>query len=500
MIKNIKVKVCIVGSGFCGYVAYKKLKEKRVKVLLLEGGTPHNPKNVNEQKNYKVKVNEYAGKPKSGKKERKVKTFIDPSWFQRRYTLGGSSEAWSGWIKPFEDSSYSNIYQTNTNRDWSGNKFRKYEKEALRLLNSPILEFDPYKLSRDFNIELPKLNKGLYYTAYSWAPKPLRLKDFWLKRSVDSPEKISSDKDVLYGYRLESLETKNKKIFSGEFYSLNGDHLSVEADNFILCLGAIENAKILQKLYRQENISNPNNEIGNFQEHPHIYRSAFFNKGLKQIPKILTDKLEIKDKKNDQSRGSIKLMICAWDGPGTPKVSFSISKLKDANPLIRMRRNFVNRLINSPDIYKVINTDYTLHMRCEQTPNTLSRLNFDKDFTSLNWKVKDSDFIYYSDYLKRFSSFLISSGLTDKVILHDKALNGYAFPNKLKGGAHHMGTVPLLKDESILDSNLTHKLFENISIVGSSCFPTSGFENPTHGAILSTFVAVDHIIKKLNTI
>ena len=38
MIQNqINRKVCIVGSGFCGFAAYKKLKEENVELLLVEG-------------------------------------------------------------------------------------------------------------------------------------------------------------------------------------------------------------------------------------------------------------------------------------------------------------------------------------------------------------------------------------------------------------------------------------------------------------------------------
>ena len=35
---NFKSKICIVGSGFCGYAAYKKFKENNLNLLLIEGG------------------------------------------------------------------------------------------------------------------------------------------------------------------------------------------------------------------------------------------------------------------------------------------------------------------------------------------------------------------------------------------------------------------------------------------------------------------------------
>ena len=71
--------------------------------------------------------------------------------------------------------------------------------------------------------------------------------------------------------------------------------------------------------------------------------------------------------------------------------------------------------------------------------------------------------------------------------------NGYAFPRSAYGGAHHMGTVAYSKEEGVVDKNFRHLNYKNIYIVGSSAFPTSGFENPTHAAISTTLAAIDDI-------
>ena len=61
--------------------------------------------------------------------------------------------------------------------------------------------------------------------------------------------------------------------------------------------------------------------IGNFQEHPHIYNIAHFNKGTNELPNI-TRRINISEKiHNSFKDGDIKL-ISAWNGPGTPKVTF----------------------------------------------------------------------------------------------------------------------------------------------------------------------------------
>ena len=55
MIQNqINRKVCIVGSGFCGFAAYKKLKEENVELLLVEGGDIETPTSEKDQSFYKI--------------------------------------------------------------------------------------------------------------------------------------------------------------------------------------------------------------------------------------------------------------------------------------------------------------------------------------------------------------------------------------------------------------------------------------------------------------
>ena len=73
----------------------------------------------------------------------------------------------------------------------------------------------------------------------------------------------------------------------------------------------------------------------------------------------------------------------------------------------------------------------------------------------------------------------------------------FAIPKVIDGGAHHMGTVPLLKNKLIINEKFQFSILKNIYIVGSSAFPSSGFENPTHAAMATSLVATEDIIKKI---
>ena len=70
---------------------------------------------------------------------------------------------------------------------------------------------------------------------------------------------------------------------------------------------------------------------------------------------------------------------------------------------------------------------------------------------------------------------------------------GYYLHKYGEGGSHHMGTVPLTNTDKLLDNNFRLLSYNNTYIIGSSAFPTSGFENPTHGAISTALAAAEHI-------
>lgn len=501
----LKVDICIVGSGFCGYAAYKKFLKENKNVLLIEGGDYQTPKKLTEQTNYTLKTNKYIGNPE----DKLIKSDLEPSYRDRKYTVGGSSECWTGWIKPFDSDTYKNVFPSyDKEQTWGKMNLSKYNEISLNLVKSPINDFSPEVIANKLDIELPTLPNGLFYTTYAWAPSPLRLKSYWKSKLVNSPDKLtinkppkiestSKPKNVLIGYKL--IEVKSDPNNNREFLFKNkkGAELIVKAKYYMLCMGGIENARTVSELYKRNKLKNLKmSKIGNFQEHPHIYHFCYFKKGRKEIPSILKDTVFVdKSSGDDFKKGRLYISIGAWDGPGTPRVAFQIFPVNKEKP-----RGFVPNLkARIKPFFRSFYflRDYVVHMRAEQTPNFNSRINFDKKDTSLNWEIIDSDFRYYSKYLKRFSSFLIANGYAESFKLIVKETNNFAIPDSLDGGAHHMGTVPFLQSDGIINYNFSLKSFENIYVVGSSLFPTSGLENPTVQAINTSLAASDDILKRL---
>ena len=476
-------KVCIVGSGFCGYTAYKKLFSKDVDLLIIEGGDIRTPISVDEQPFYKVASNSHVASINVNNKISKIKNFNVASFGGRKYTVGGSSQCWGGMIKPIEETTYLNKYASNKQK-WGDFDLLKYNEESLKILNSPILNFDTDLIAESLNLELPELPKGFYYSAYSWANPTVRLKDFWSKRATQSPKEITNKKNLLFNYKLVDASIKDNKIEYLVFTSKK-DRLIVKADIFIIGLGGIENARFAQKLNKKDKFSNEvKYSLGGFQAPPHIYDIAGFDSGKKKIPNILKDKIPYYSK--GKLVGEVKFTIVAWDGIGTPKVAFEIYSVP------KTWTGFIKSKIRDIRYF-----DFYLNMRCSQTPNPKSSLTFNDKKANLNWRVLNSDFKIYSEYLKKLVSFLRYKSMVNNFTLMQESNNGFAFPETANGGPHHMSTVPYLETGSIIDKNFKHKIFNNIYIVGSSGFSISGFENPTVGAISSALAAVEDIKNKL---
>ncbi len=483
---DIKKKVCIVGTGFCGYAAYKKLTEKNINLVVVEGGQVRTPSSATEQPNYKASINKLI----STNKKKRIKNKLEISFRDRQFTLGGSSEKWAGYIKPFEKSTFINVFKGFEEQVWGEIKLDKYNDEILSLLNSPNFDFSPESIAKKTDSELPNLPPGLEYTVYSWATSPLRLKEYWIKRlKIEKKDK----KDVISGYQLVDFKFNKEKLIGLKFRNIDGQDLVVEAEYFLFCMGGIENAKFTKKLFESSNKEPPmNNNLCNFQEHPHLYYVAGFNKGEKILPQIIRGRYNVSPLIHDSfNNGQLNISFKAWDGIGTPKVTLMIQENQE---------KFKNRIKNiiKPFLNKVPipNYDYLIVMRCEQTPNKRSNLKFGKKKTTLNWNIESKDFSYYSDYLRRLASFLILNDYAKDLSLQVNATNGEAIPSSIDGGAHHMGTVPYTLNNILINEKFRLTGHDNTYVVGSSSFPTSGFENPTHAAMATALIAVDDIIQR----
>ena len=471
-----RTKVLIVGTGFSGYTVHKEFSKKNIDHIIIEGGRVETAVRSSEQPYYFTEINNslYLGPNRL-----KASNILDPSFSDRKYTIGGSSECWSGFIKPFEKSSFRNRYEDQLKASWGDVDFSYYNEEAAKMLNSPITNFDPEINAKKLGIKLPTLPEGFTYTLYSWAEEPLRLKNYFKKKIARSIDKISSNQNVLNSTRLEDIIFENNIAKKALVSDPSGKTFSIEFDSIYICTGGIQNALFAKKI--SENSSSPVKPISlqsNFQEHPLFGTYDLINHNLPHYFK----KFYVKPSQLEKGRpgGFLQFAVVGWEGVGTPKVSFICGANHSRKPnSLRSAKNFIRSTIKGE-------TPLELKIICEQRPTANSKIDFtDCEKTSLNWNIDPKDYLIYNDLFKKYAYFLSSSNFGE-VRLKNDSIDGSFSPEYILGCAHHMGTVRYsASGETYVNENSQVIGAENIFILGSSMFPTSGFENPTHAIICS---------------
>jgi choline dehydrogenase-like flavoprotein len=143
---------------------------------------------------------------------------------------------------------------------------------------------------------------------------------------------------------------------------------------------------------------------------------------------------------------------------------------------------------------------FQLHIRAEQSPNPESRvvLSTERDALAqpkgkLVWRLSAID-----KHSMRRSQEIIAQALGEggfgrlKIELDPR---DDVWPPALSGGSHHMGTTRMHVDkrQGVVDGDCRVHGISNLSVAGSSVFPTVGFSNPTLTIVAMTLRLADHL-------
>jgi choline dehydrogenase-like flavoprotein len=134
-------------------------------------------------------------------------------------------------------------------------------------------------------------------------------------------------------------------------------------------------------------------------------------------------------------------------------------------------------------------------VRAEQIPNRDSRVVLD-DGTDrfgvpqvrVDWKLTDQDF----DNLRTARTLLRSANASE---LADSFVETDWSPERIAGGAHHMGTTRMHHDPrfGVVDEHCRVHATSNVYMAGSSVFPTGGWAPPTLTIVALALRLADHV-------
>lgn len=466
--------VVIAGSGPAGMSVALKLAKNGKRVALLEGGGE-----VYSQTSQDVYKGTMLGNDMGME-------------FTRLRYLGGTSNHWAGRCRPFEAIDFeerSSVYQLP---GWPISKAEvdRYLSEAMEILDLPSDKF----VQNDFSPNLPpnfEPDRALlspptrFGAKYLEELKQSELIDLYTNANVVEV-RLDESKQRFLGFRVKNFE---------------GKECLVKAQNGVVAMGALENARLL--LHSDEQVGgglgNAGDMVGRcFMEHFMVRLGEFIPTSPEwsdtSTMSYFNTSLQAREKRIGLSNATLSVGESA-------KIDGHYLAIK--KPMV----NLACRFGFEESLKKVIG------FRCpgkglvstltEQEPNKSSRVYLNEERDSLGVRRLSVDW-QLSEFDKRTLRTL-AKDLAASLAEHDIArmqLPDYILDDSLeipvRPHCHHLGTTRMALDVAtgVVDRNCEVFGAKNLFVAGSSVFSRGGGNNPTMPLIQLALRLADHLSEK----
>jgi choline dehydrogenase-like flavoprotein len=464
--------VCIVGSGPAGITLARRLAQRRLSVGLFEGGG--------------LELSESSQGLYKGITTGQPYYALDAS--RLRY-FGGTSNHWGGWTRPLDP------YDFDPN-------------PANPLSGWPLAkgDLDPYAAEADDILNLPgNTPPAELFAAAGAALTPRRFR--FSRPTTRFGEKYRGELERSESIRVHlnanlvdlRLDEAGGAVAAAAFRSYARDgEFQVKARRFVLCLGAIESARLLLNCDRQAaaGIGNGHDLVGRyFLEHPHTpVGRVVMRRPLTEMlvyaptPAFMREKgilnfgLRIGDM--DQWNGG------DFTGPFTPQPPCAAG----------FDQLLAAEMKGAPAACPAHVGD--AFVACEQSLNpenrvrlTATRDRFGLRVAELDWHLSDTDRRTLRTAATEVAARMAAEDV-GRMRIVPWLLNGETPTlDQLWGGNHHMGTTRMSADpkQGVVDGNLKVHGIANLYVGGSSVYPSSGHANPTYTIVQLALRLGDHL-------
>ncbi len=472
--------VCICGAGPAGISTARVLAANGKRVALFEGGGLEYTQE--SQDLYEGKTTESIG----------LEYWNNIVNCRLRF-LGGTSNHWTGMCGMFEEEDLSR--EMNGLPAWPINReeLYTYADEAKNVLDLPKDAIQEDKKWQGDNFE----NYVFSYSA------PTRFKNKYLEE-IKSSDKI----DLFINASLTDMRLGKDKnsINAIEISNNNTVQYTFTATEYVLAMGAIENARSLLNANKQipAGIGNQNDMVGRcFMEHFNIDYGRFT---AEKNPAWGKDKLL-------NIRPNAKLMNQKQIGSGV--ITFkSVPQIEDFGRTAKLKSQLRKLVCESETAVELVRKarrfdcdgDGLVSSMLEQSPNLDSRVTLDteKDRLGLNkiildWRFNAFDLKTIRTIGLEASKELAKLGIA-RVQLEEPILNNEIDMKAIAGHCHQMGTTRMASNPKygVVDEQLKVHGIKNLSIAGSSVYPSGVFCNPTFTLVSLSIRLGNHLSKKLS--
>jgi choline dehydrogenase-like flavoprotein len=449
--------------------------------------------------------------------------------------LGGSTNHWGGWCRPFRDIEFEN-------RDWvpyggwpiTLKSLDPYYRAAAEYCEIGTVDYDVGAAAAAFKnpriAEMPLSGSGLMSTIYRFSP-PTRFGEVYRARLAKAKNvEVFLHANVL---NMELSQDANK-MESVRVGTLSGARFTVAARRFVLATGGLENARLLllSRNVAKRGIGNQHDLVGRyFMEHPGIDIGLFvpsdgrsfdfYNTRIGYHDLGLCACLEVDADTQRQKR--IMSARVQLTGFSAGESSAGAKSLKIVREQIRRGRwpdDFGSHLGNmvadiddvAKAVYGYLQGDksaaqyFGAQLSTEQEPNPDSRVTLSdkKDAFGLNqvdldWRLTANDYRTVTEAAKALATGL---GVKDlgrlRIDIDRKGKDGW--PEHLGWGWHQIGTTRMSDDPKlgVVDRDCRVHGVANLYIAGSSVFPTSGAGVPTLTIVALAVRLAEHLRRPIH--
>lgn len=496
--------VCVAGTGPAGMTVARMLAARGLDVALMEAGdleiTPES------QEFY---VGETAGTPYFG---------LDVA---RLRCLGGSSEHWHGRARALDAFDFGPLRARSL--DWPIHKedLDPYEPQVTEILD--LTPFEPEPAPGEDPVSA--LSAGVLRTVNWRRSPPTRFASKYLDEVTASPRIVLCVNAALVDLRLDEgrLGDGVGQVVGAVFRSdVPGDAgFTVEADAYCLCMGGLENPRILLNAASQVpgGIGNGNDLVGRyFAEHPAVRSARVI---LKERPdrekysfaptldfiereELLSFHMMLEARRSEQQPLGRALVMGAqcFDG-------FTERLTREAlGHWPKCRAGGIDEFLvrYEPDGHDWGWVMFDLEQHLD--PESRVTLLEERDAVGLrrirvDWRLNDRDYATMKRGIGLLGQYLAENDIGRLKVADWLLEESPVIPEPSRdfgnGSCHHMCTTRMSDDPKtgVVDRNCRVHGTSNLYMGGSSVFATPGFVNPTYTVVQLALRLADHLSEPL---
>lgn len=482
---TIRADVCVVGAGAAGITIARRLSGRGLRIVLLEGGGLD--ASARSQSLYQGEV---TGRP-----------YFELDEARLRY-LGGTTNHWAGWCGPLHEIDLEQ-------RDWvpdsgwpvSMADLRPYYEQAHSVLELGPYDYSPQRWVPAGGPSHLGLDEARVASMIVQFSPPTRFGTRY-RNEIEQAEDI----EAYLHANVVAIETQTggARVARVRIARFDRTEVFAAATHFVLAMGGIENPRLLLASRQADHsggVGNGHDLVGRyFMEHVRVPVGTIF--GTPELGRRAEVYLQQRDADevriralltlSDELQAKEKLLaLSGVMGQARTSEEEDLHRSDLAEGIGVLAEGLHERSLDDP---------YGIDLAVEQAPNPNSRVTLGRardalglPRVELEWRLDP-----LVERTLRRGTELVAAELARAGFGRLRS-DIHAGPLAIDPVFHHMGTTRMSADPAagVVNEDCRVHGVENLSVAGSSVFPTGGHSGPTLTIVALAIRLADHLLERV---